>query len=195
MLPEALDKFFRKNFFSTLFTKKKKLKVTKFKFKIICRTRVKNIPLWYSVRPSTHPPSPNRVKSLFFFAKKAERLLHEIFFCAAVTLIPYFKISFCSSATSFLKYFSNPRSELTKLQVKMVLPYYSFRIKFKDTYFYKAFWSFAVRLSRNFVEFSVKGENPTMVLEYFQINGGQILVFRKPLTSRGNLPFSQIFPK
>ena len=30
-----------------------------------------------------------------------------------------------------------------------------------------------------------------MVLEYFQINGGQILVFRKPLTSRGNLPFSQ----
>ena len=43
MLSEALDKFFRKNFFSTLFTKKKKLKVTKFQFKIICRTRVKNI--------------------------------------------------------------------------------------------------------------------------------------------------------
>ena len=30
-----------------------------------------------------------------------------------------------------------------------------------------------------------------MVLEYFQINGVQILVFRKPLTSRGKLPFSQ----
>ena len=73
----------------------------------------------------------------------------------------------------------------------MVLPYYSFRIKFKDTYFYKAFWSFAVRLSRNFAELSVKGENPTMVLEYFQINSGQILVFRNPLTSTGNLPFSQ----
>ena len=111
--------FSKKLFQHFIHKKKKKLKVTKFKFKIICRTRVKNIPLWYSVRPSTHPPSPNRVKSLFF-AKKAERLLHEIFFCAAVTLIPYFKISFCSSATSFLKYFSNPRSELTKLQVKMV---------------------------------------------------------------------------
>ena len=59
-------------------------------------------------------------KSHSFSLKKAEWLLHEIFFCAAVTLIPYFKISLCSSASSFSKYFSNPRSELTKLQVKMV---------------------------------------------------------------------------
>ena len=59
-------------------------------------------------------------KSHSFLSQKAERLLHEIFFCAAVTLFPYFKISLCSSALSFSKYFSSPRSELTKLQVKMV---------------------------------------------------------------------------
>ena len=32
-----------------------------------------------------------------------------------------------------------------------------------------------------------------MIWENFRINGVQILVFRKPLTSRGKLPFSQNF--
>ena len=42
----------------------------------------------------------------------------------------------------------------------------------KDTYFFKAFWGFTV--SRNFAEFFLKGAYPTMILEYFQINGVQI---------------------
>ena len=60
-------------------------------------------------------------KSHSFSSKKAERVLHEILFCGPVSLIIYFQLSLCSSAPSFSKHFSNPRSELTKLQEKMVL--------------------------------------------------------------------------
>ena len=67
MSSEALDKtvitfgkFFRKKLFQHFIHHKKILKVTKFQFKIICRSRVlnKNIPLWYIVSPS----GANRVK-------------------------------------------------------------------------------------------------------------------------------------
>ena len=61
MLSEALDKtvitdnwqIFSKKFFQHFIHDKKILKVTKFQFKIICRSRVldKTIPLWYIVPP------------------------------------------------------------------------------------------------------------------------------------------------
>ena len=61
MLSEALDKtvimdnwqIFLKKLFQHFIHHKKILKVTKFQFKIICRSRVlnKNIPLWYIVHP------------------------------------------------------------------------------------------------------------------------------------------------
>ena len=48
------------------------------------------------------------LKAIFFCKKKknkkkkqAQRLVREILFCAAVTLIPYFKISLYSSAPFF----------------------------------------------------------------------------------------------
>ena len=75
MSSEALDKtvitfgkFFRKKLFQHFIHHKKILKVTKFQFKIICRSRVlnKNIPLWYivtSLSPSP-PPDANRVNFL-----------------------------------------------------------------------------------------------------------------------------------
>ena len=65
MSSEALDKtvntdkwqIFSKNFFVHFIHRKTILKVTKFQFKIICRSRVlyKNIPLWHI---GTHPPPP-----------------------------------------------------------------------------------------------------------------------------------------
>ena len=72
MLSEALDKtvikdnwqIFSKKLFQHLIHHKKRLKVTKFQFKIICRSRVldKNIPLWYTVPcPPPLPPIANRV--------------------------------------------------------------------------------------------------------------------------------------
>ena len=73
MSSEALDKtvitfgkFFRKKLFQHFIHHKKILKVTKFQFKIICRSRVlnKNIPLWYIVPP---PPGANRVNHLKLF--------------------------------------------------------------------------------------------------------------------------------
>ena len=53
--------------FQSFIQHKKILKVTKFKFKIICCSRVldKNIPLWYIVTLH-HPPSPLGLISLFF---------------------------------------------------------------------------------------------------------------------------------
>ena len=73
MSSEALDKtvitdnwqIFSKKIFQHFIHHKKSLKVTKFQFKIICRSRVlnKNIPLWYIVFPPSHPPAgANRVK-------------------------------------------------------------------------------------------------------------------------------------
>ena len=101
----TIDKFFRKNFFSTLFTVKKILKVTKFQFKIICCPRVldKNIPLWYNV-PS---PGANRVNNflltlIYFlniktraqivlaterrilFQTRKTRFLHKVIQCATL---------------------------------------------------------------------------------------------------------------
>ena len=74
MLSEALDQtviadnlqiFWKKNF-QHYIHHKKILKVTKFQFKIICRSRVleKNIPLWYILPPPTPSPHPgnNRIK-------------------------------------------------------------------------------------------------------------------------------------
>ena len=76
MSSEALDKtvitdnwqIFSKKLFRHFIHHKKILKVTKFQFKIICRSRVfnKNIPLWYIVHPPPHPPPPpgvNKVKA------------------------------------------------------------------------------------------------------------------------------------
>ena len=73
MLSEALDKtvitgnwkIFLKKLFQHFIHHKKILKVTKFQFKIICRSRVlgKNIPLRYIV-PLPHPGA-NRVNSVF----------------------------------------------------------------------------------------------------------------------------------
>ena len=68
MLSDALDQtviadnlqiFWKKNF-QHYIHHKKILKVTKFQFKIICRSRVldKNIPLWYILPPPTPPPIP-----------------------------------------------------------------------------------------------------------------------------------------
>ena len=73
MSSEALDKtvitdnwqIFSKKFFQHFIHHKKSLKVTKFQFKIICRSRVldKNIPLWYIETPTPPPVScANRVK-------------------------------------------------------------------------------------------------------------------------------------
>ena len=74
MSSEALDKtvitdnwqIFSKKLFRHFIHHKKILKVTKFQFKIICRSRVlnKNIPLWYIVPP---PPGANRVNHLKLF--------------------------------------------------------------------------------------------------------------------------------
>ena len=74
MSSEALDKtvitdnwqIFLKKLFQHFIHHKKILKVTKFQFKIICRSRVlnKNIPLWYIVPP---PPGANRVNHLKLF--------------------------------------------------------------------------------------------------------------------------------
>ena len=75
MLSDALDQtviadnlqiFWKKNF-QHYIHHKKILKVTKFQFKIICRSRVldKNIPLWYILPPPTPPPphpGNNRIK-------------------------------------------------------------------------------------------------------------------------------------
>ena len=49
---------FSKKLFQRFIHHKKALKVTKFQFKIICRSRVldKNIPLWYIVPPTPLPP-------------------------------------------------------------------------------------------------------------------------------------------
>ena len=73
MLSEALDKtvitgnwqIFSKILFQYFIHHKKILKVTKFQFKIICRSRVldRNIPLWYIVLGA------NRVNVYFDFAK------------------------------------------------------------------------------------------------------------------------------
>ena len=73
MSSEALDKtvitdnwqIFSKKLFQHFIYHKKILKVTKFQFKIICRSRVldKNIPLWYIVPPPC-PPGANRVKGV-----------------------------------------------------------------------------------------------------------------------------------
>ena len=75
MSSEALNKtfitdnwqIFSKKMFQSFIQHKKILKVTKFKFKIICCSRVldKNIPLWYIVTLH-HPPSPLGLISLFF---------------------------------------------------------------------------------------------------------------------------------
>ena len=75
MLSDALDQtviadnlqiFWKKNF-QHYIHHKKILKVTKFQFKIICRSRVldKNTPLWYILPPPTPPPphpGNNRIK-------------------------------------------------------------------------------------------------------------------------------------
>ena len=65
MLSETLDKtanmnnwqIFSKKLFQHFIYHKKNIKITKFKFKIICRSRVldKNIPLWYIVPPLPTP--------------------------------------------------------------------------------------------------------------------------------------------
>ena len=72
MSSEALDKIvitdnwqmFLKKPFQHFIHHKKILKVSKFQFKIFCRSRVldKNIPLWYIVTPPPAPPGANRVK-------------------------------------------------------------------------------------------------------------------------------------
>ena len=74
MSSEALDKtvttgnwqIFSKKLFQHFIHHKEILKVTKFQFKIICRSRVldKNIPLWYHSSPSP-PPGANRVNDFF----------------------------------------------------------------------------------------------------------------------------------
>ena len=74
MSSEALDKtvitdnwqIFSKKLFRHFIHHKKILKVTKFQFKIICRSRVldKNIPLWYIVAPSPSPLGADRVNPL-----------------------------------------------------------------------------------------------------------------------------------
>ena len=76
-------------------------------------------------------------------------------------------------------------SKLATLQVKIVS--FTTLLVLQD----QGLWGFAVPLSKTFVEFPIKSANLTMALGYFQINGVNILVFRKPLTSRGKLPFSQ----
>ena len=74
MSSEALDKtvitdnweILSKKLFQHFIHHKKILKVTKFQFKIICRSRVldKNIPLWYIVAPCPPSPGANRVNPL-----------------------------------------------------------------------------------------------------------------------------------
>ena len=66
MSSEALDEtvimdnwqIFLKKLFQHFIHLKKILKVTKFQFKIFCRSRVldKNIPLWYILHPPLPPP-------------------------------------------------------------------------------------------------------------------------------------------
>ena len=67
MLSEALEKtfitnnwqFFSKKLYKHFINHIKILKVTKFQFKIVCRSKVidKSIPLWYNV-PLPQPPNP-----------------------------------------------------------------------------------------------------------------------------------------
>ena len=64
--------FFSKKLFQHFIHHKKILKVTKFNFKIICRSRVldKNIPLWYIVPPLPPPrPGANRVNLLKIYER------------------------------------------------------------------------------------------------------------------------------
>ena len=65
VIADNLQIFWKKNF-QYYIHHKKILRVTKFQFKIICRSRVldKNIPLWYILPHPTPPPHPsnNRIK-------------------------------------------------------------------------------------------------------------------------------------
>ena len=66
VIADNLQNFWKKSF-QHYIHHKKILKVTKFQFKIICRSRVldKNIPLWYILPPPTPPPphpGNNRIK-------------------------------------------------------------------------------------------------------------------------------------
>ena len=99
-----------------------------------------------------------------------------LFFCPLVlkiSLKPQIKINKTASENGVIYHPTGPSGSRSKI---------------------KAFWGFAVLFSTNFVEFSIIGANPTMVSGYFQINGAQILVFRKPLQVEGHYPFPKTFP-
>ena len=108
MLSEALDKtaitdnrqFFSKKRFQHVIHRKKILKVTKFQFKIIYRSRVldKNIPLWYILPSPPSPPPPgantvninSKVFKIFIIFYSHHKFFVKMFFHNVSTVFAFF---------------------------------------------------------------------------------------------------------